>query len=324
MAEKKMSTLALLQILSEFSDSQHPLSLKELQQRLENNIDCKLDRRTLYNNLQRLQEMGYNINMYKENGSGYYLEDRLFEEAEVMLLCNAIHASNYIPKRDSRDLIDKLLKTQSRYAASRFRNSVYVDNLRKTENRDFFYNLQILLEAIEEGVCVEFDYMRFNRQKQLVPRRKEKYVLHPYYLVYANDKTYLIARNEKYEGFSHYRLDKIRQIHKTNRKVIPLQKSEDPYQYANHKIYMFGGEEEYFLLRCDDRILDDILDSFGKEVPVVDFDDHHFVTRIQSSRQGMFYFALQYLEYLEILEPADARQHLTQILQQALLRYQKK
>ena len=165
MAEKKMSTLALLQILSEFSDSQHPLSLKELQQRLENNFDCKLDRRTLYNNLQRLQEMGYNINMYKENGSGYYLEDRLFEEAEVMLLCNAIHASNYIPKRDSRDLIDKLLKTQSRYTASRFRNSVYVDNLRKTENRDFFYNLQILLEAIEEGVCVEFDYMRFNRQK---------------------------------------------------------------------------------------------------------------------------------------------------------------
>ena len=47
MAEKKMSTLALLQSLSEFSDSQHPLSLKELQQRLENNFDCKLDRRTL-------------------------------------------------------------------------------------------------------------------------------------------------------------------------------------------------------------------------------------------------------------------------------------
>ncbi len=58
---------------------------------------------------------------------------------------------------------------QSRYTAQKYRNMVYIDNLRKKDNQDFFFSLQILLEAVEEKCAVEFDYVQYNEKLQLVP-----------------------------------------------------------------------------------------------------------------------------------------------------------
>lgn len=54
-----------------------------------------IERRTLYANIQMLKEFGYEISTYQENGHGYYLDNRDFEESEIMLLCNAVHAVQF-------------------------------------------------------------------------------------------------------------------------------------------------------------------------------------------------------------------------------------
>ena len=51
---------------------------------------------------------------------GYYLQEKQFDKAEILLLCNAIHASHFISKKQSNRLIKKLLKTQSKYEAKEF------------------------------------------------------------------------------------------------------------------------------------------------------------------------------------------------------------
>ena len=169
--EKKTSVLAVLEILRQESDRDHPLTAAQIQQKMEQQYQCPIERRTLYANIQMLKEFGYEISTYQENGHGYYLDNRDFEESEIMLLCNAVHASNFIPRKHSNDLIKKLLATQSRYTAQKYRNMVYIDNLRKKDNQDFFFSLQILLEAVEEKCAVEFDYVQYNEKLQLVPRR---------------------------------------------------------------------------------------------------------------------------------------------------------
>ena len=321
MAEKKTSTLAILEILREHSDEEHIITQKEILRLLQERYGINLDRRSLYRNIEMLQEFGYGIDSYSSNGIGYYLQDRQFEKSEVILLCNAVHSSNYIPSKYSDDLIKKLLGTQSKYISQYFRNMVYIANLRKKENKEFFRTIDILLEAIQQRSCIQFQYVKYNYQKQLIPRRDKRYELHPYYLVYANEKTYLIAKNEKYDGFSHYRVDKIQNIQIIEKPVMKLPHDEDPYVYAKNKIYMYGGDELHFTLRCHNSILDDVIDLFGRDINIVPHDENYFVTKVYSSKQGILYLALQYLERMEILEPSEIRVEMQSLLKQGLERY---
>ena len=134
MADKKTSIIAVMEILKKYSDEEHILTIRDILQKLETIYGLKLERRTIYNNIDMLEDMGMEISRYEQNGKGYYLMTRQFEPAEVLYLCNAIHASNFIPYRQSKDLISKLLDTQSSYQAKEFNDTVYMPNPRKTQN----------------------------------------------------------------------------------------------------------------------------------------------------------------------------------------------
>ena len=120
MEEKKTSILAVYKVLEEFSDENHPLTRTEITDLIEKQYNITIDRRTLYRNIEMLVNFGYDISDYSENKIGYYLKDRLFEHSEVLLLCNAVHASHFIPDRASKDLVNKLLSSQSRYKRNDF------------------------------------------------------------------------------------------------------------------------------------------------------------------------------------------------------------
>ena len=84
MAEKKQSLLALIEILKKHSDENHVLSIKDIQSHLLNKYDIELDRRTLYTSKELFRDFGYEISEY--DGNGYYLMERQFEKAEILLL----------------------------------------------------------------------------------------------------------------------------------------------------------------------------------------------------------------------------------------------
>ena len=318
MAEKKLSAFALLEILKTETDENHLLGPGELLNKMRSIYDCNIERRTLYTNLDMLREFGYDI-QYNSSKKGYYLVEREFEESEILLLCHAVHSSNYIPKKYSNDLIEKLLNTQSRHTADRFHQRIYLENIRKKENPDFLLSFQMLSEAIEKKVCVQVDYLQYNMNLELEVRKT--HVLHPYALVYDNEKIYLIAKNDRFDNFSHYRVDKIRNIKLLDQKVSSSLTIGDPYDYAKNKIYMFGGQEDYYMIRCDMMMLDYVIDTFGKEIRITQQDKDHFVARVKAGNEGIIYFALQYAKHMEILQPEETRQQMKGLLKEVLERY---
>lgn len=320
MEDKKTSVLALLKILEEHSDENHILTQPELLNLLDTIYNVNLDRRTLYKNVEMLQNFGYDISTYSENGKGYYLRERDFEKSEVFLLCNAIHASNFIPPKASKELIDKLLQTQTKYTREEFRENVFVENSLKKENKEFFLNIEILSEAIKNKQVISFNYTKYDQNKKVVNKRKEPYITCPYYLVYANEKTYLVAKS-KHNDFTHFRVDKMKNIKTTNDDYVRLGKREDPYEYAKNKIYMFKGEENRFVLKFENVILDDVIDTFGKDIRLEKADDKHFIAYVKASKQGMVYLALQYIKYMEVLEPKEIRDGVKQALKDAQKKY---
>ena len=321
MEEKKTSALAMLEILKEYSDEKHPLSREEIITHLSSSYGINLDRRTIYKNIGMLQDYGYDISTYRDNNVGYFLRDRQFEKSEVFLLCNVIHASNMIPSAASKQLIRKLLSTQSRYVTDEFHDAVYIENNAKKENKEFFYNIEILSDAIAEHKAIVFNYLTYDINKKLVNKREKLYEVSPYSLVYANERTYLIAKTRNHEGMTHYRVDKMKNISVDNSAYEKPLKKTDPYEYARNKLYMFHGDESMIALKCDYAILDDIIDYFGKEVTVYGLDEEHFMANIKAPKQGMIYYASQYLEHLEIVEPLELREELKEYLKKGLRKY---
>lgn len=323
MAEKKHSAMALLDILIQYSDEDHILSTRQLLDHLKNTYDLDLERRTLYSNIDILEQAGYVISRYEDNGKGYYLEEKQFDKSEVLLLCNAIHSSHFISDKQSTRLINKLLKTLSRYEASEFRGNVYMPNNQKTPSQELMYNISLVSEAIRDNKLIQFSYMRYNLDKKMEARREEPYIVEPRYIVYADTRPYLIATNRKYYDFVHYRLDRISRAVILDEKAKELPKDKDAYEYARNRLFMFAGETETVMFRCEGSIIDQMIDIFGTDVSIIRQDDGYFALRVATSKTGARYLAQQFMDKIEILEPEDLRQEFKKELEDTLRKYKK-
>ena len=321
MAEKKQSNMLLLNILKEYSDENHILSTKDLQKLLEAKYGVILERRTIYSNLEILRQAGYKISDVRDNGKGYFLEERQFDKGEVLLLCNAIHASHFISQKQSKKLIDTLLQTQSRYDAKEFTDKVYLPNPQKTPNRELMYNVEAVSEAIRENRILKFTYLKYGRDKKPVPRREEPYIVEPRYIVYSDSKAYMISTSPRHDDFGHYRLDKMSKVVITDEKARPLPKDMDAYEYARNKLFMYSGEMETVSFRCHERIMDQMIDIFGTEVSTFSDGTEYFTLNVKTSHTGALYLAQQFMEYIELLEPKSLREEFKKHLKEAAEKY---
>lgn len=323
MAEKKYSALALLDILITYTDEDHILTAKEIQKHLIEKYDLDLERRTIYSNIEILEQNGYVISKYEDNGKGYYLEERQFEKSEILLLCNAIHSSHFISTKQSNTLIKKLLETLSQYQQKEFKDSVYMPNQQKTPNLELMYTIGTVSEAIRDKKALQFIYLKYDKNKQLVPRREEPYIVEPRYIVYSDTRPYMIVTSKNHPGFIHYRLDRMKQALILEEPVVPLPKNVDAYEYAKNKLFMYGGDMQSITFRCKERIMDQILDLFGQEIMVLPGKDDTFSITVSTSEAGAKILAQQYLDAIEIIYPKSLRKEFLTELEQKVKDYKK-
>ncbi len=321
MAEKKQIALAILEVLKKHSDEEHILSFREIASYLEQEYDLSIERRTLYANIAMLKEFGYDISSYDDNAKGYYLAPRRFDRSEVLLLCNAIHASHFISSRQSDDLIRKLLETQSRYEAKDFSDKVYMPNPLKTRNKQLLYTIDTVSQAIRENRKLSFVYLRYNDRKQLVPRREELYIVEPRYIVYADSRAYMIVTSENHPGFIHYRLDRIRDAQVMAERSRILKNKTDAYEYARNKLFMYAGEARTVSFRCKEKILDQMIDLFGPEAKIYPDSEGSFLISVRTTDTGAIFLAQQFMDSIELLEPLELREQFRKILKDASRKY---
>lgn len=321
MEEKKTSILAVYKVLEEFSDENHPLTRTEITDLIEKQYNITIDRRTLYRNIEMLINFGYDISDYNENKIGYYLKDRLFQHSEVLLLCNAVHASHFIPDKASKDLVNKLLSCQSRYKRNDYLKNVYLPNNKKKDNKQFLLNIEQISRAINEKKVIKFNYTHYDINKKLVNTRDDAYYRSPYFLVVNGDRVYMVGKGKNHDSLSHFRVDRMKDIELVDEYYLRLPKNLDAYNYANNKIYMFSGDETGVRLRCDKKALDVIIDTFGKDVMLAD-DGETFTVYTKCKKEDIVKFCLQYVESVELLEPLSLRQEVRKVLLDASNRYQ--
>lgn len=292
-ANQKLKLLYLLKILTEQSDEEHCMSAQALIDALAS-YDIKAERKSIYDDIAQLIDFGYDIILTKaKTGGGYYLAGREFELAELKLLVETVQASRFLTLKKSRELIAKIEKLASKSEAGQLQRQVYVANRIKTANESIYYIVDDIHRAIQNNEQITFQYLEWNLNKELVPRKDGKiYRISPWALTCKDENYYLIAHENESDSIKHFRVDKMGHIQVLRgeaRQGAELFERFDIAAYANKTFGMYGGREEIVTLEFENRFIGVVLDRFGKEVSVRTRDEEHFSVRVQVALSGQFY-----------------------------------
>ena len=263
--KRKLPILARL--LLERSDEEHPISRQEMQEELER-WGLTAERKTLYDDMEQLQELGLDVQSRRGRGGGWFIGERRFELAELKLLVDAVQSSRFLTKRKSDALIRKLEGLTSVHQARQLQRQVYVDRRVKTMNESIFYNVDRLHEAIAANRSITFRYFEYNAARERVFRREgAKYLVTPFGLVWDSENYYLAGWDELHHELRHYRVDKMADIVVTSVKGVPKGKWA-PEGYARRHFGMYAGQPCQLRLRCRNRLAGVVVDRFGLDLPL--------------------------------------------------------
>ena len=316
---KKLALLRILEILKKYSDINHPLTYKEIIKKLICDYGIEIERKAISRNLSLLKEAGYEI---VTTAKGSFLEEREFEDSELRMLIDGVLSSKYITPSHSSCLINRLCNLSNEYFRLQIKNVYSVDQWCKTDNQSVFYNIDIINEAIKLDKKVSFDYNKYGKDKKLTI--SASYTVSPYQLILHNQIYYLMALNEK--EVSYFRLDRITNIKITKKNLVKLNTLDGYERGIDYKKiatnpYMYSDKAERIELIVDDILIDAIIDCFGKDISIDSISDKKSKVSLKSSVISMEHYAMQYINYIEVIKPESLRNQIREKILNGLNKY---
>lgn len=269
-ANQKLKLYYLAKIMIAKTDDDHYLTMPQIKDMLDE-YGITADRKSLYDDMEALRTLGIDVLLEHEGRNYYYhVGSKHFELAELKLLVDAIQASKFITEKKSNALIKKLTALVSEYEASQLKRQVEVQGRIKTMNESIYYTVDDIHNAIINNKAITFEYLKWNLQKELVPRKEERYEVSPWALTWDDENYYLIAYDDESQKIKHYRVDKINKIKITDKKRQGKEHfaAFDMAAYSKMNFGMFGGKETKVKLRFKDEMVGVLLDRFGKDISI--------------------------------------------------------
>ena len=359
---KKLLILYILDILQKYTDEEHRLSQKEIQDILKKEYEMPVDRKAIKRNLLNLIEYGSSIE-YREVSlkeifrkksvvsdedsldledkgipeddllwTDFYLKQK-FTNEELRLLIDSLLFSKHIPYSQAKKLITKLESLSNIYFKSRSQY-IYPLPVDRTDNKQVFYNISILDEAIRKKQKVLFEYAEYHTDKKMHLKKREdgsvrEYVVTPYQMAVQEGKYYLICNYDKYDDISNYRVDRIRNIQVLEEKGKPFEtlkwSGHQPMnlnEYMKEHVYMYSSENAFVKFRIVKAMISDVIDLFGKGVNFSEETDTHVSVSVHVNERAAEQFAKNYAPDVVILQPKRLRDKLRDDLKKAWEAYE--
>ena len=327
MNEKKLAPFFILEILKEKTDTNHKLRQSDIIVELEN-YGIEMERKTIASTIDMLNnELNYSI---EKDSDGYYLSEREFDETEIKFLIDAIYSSKIITGKQANKLSKKLYSFLSKYQQKNYNYTYKSTDVSRAGNIDFFFNIDIINEAIAKNKKISFCYLSYDSSGNQIRRKNGyRYLVSPYYLINNSGKYYLLCNYDKYNELANYKVDYIVDIklededRKKPKDVKGLGDNFKISDYINDHIYMFGGDVITAKIRIDDKTRrHDIKDWFGTNVSFKKEGDIEYAL-VRSEENALFYWLLQYQEHFTLVEPISLIDKITKSLELSLKKYTK-
>ena len=289
--EQKIKLLVLYDILCKFTDETHRLTTSQLVDML-NRKGIEVSRKAIPDDIKLLNRFGYEVLSQRVgNKMGYYVLERQFETAEVLLFSDAIKASKLTDGHKAR-LIGKLAETVGKYEAENISENLVFYDMPKRSNSNILYYIDLISRAIGAEKKISFQYYALDEHKKKVYRKEGKrYVVNPLVMVWNKDNYYLMTYHDRYDGVANYRIDhmdnvEIEEMPRTHREEYA---HFQPEEYRKQVFSMFGGEAVCVEISFPEEMIDDIYDKFGESVVIHRIEDNRFKCAVEVQISKTFY-----------------------------------
>ena len=264
----KLKMLKIWEILCRETDENNPMPSTTLMKKLlDMGIPC--DRRTLYKDIDALNENGYEVLCNRSRQNEYYVLDRSFDTAELHILMDAVQASSFVTEEKTNELVDKIATLAGNCKGEVLKSNAVAFNTVKSTNERIYYSVNEIITAIEQKKKIEFYYFNYDASHNKVYRKdKQKYIVNPYATIFSNDSYYLLCYDDKHEGMAHYRIDRMDTVRITDTPVTkrPEIKKFDVKKHKKQVFNMFAGESVNVTIRVDKSLIDAMFDKFGAAI----------------------------------------------------------
>ena len=322
---KKLALLRILQILHKYSDLQHPLTQEKIAYYLDSEYGIVIERKAISRNISLLMDADVEIGHCRD---GYYLQTREFEDTELKLLVDSVLCNQNITAKHSADLIEKLCKLSNKYFRSHVKNVYAVKDWNKSDNSALFFNIEMIDMAINEGKQVQYDYNKYGKDKKLHKSSFQRAT--PYQLILHNQRYYLMGYSEYWGNMIFHRLDRITNIKIYDAPAYPLKKVPgyesgiDYKKISTTMPYLHSDKPERVEMLADAWVIDQVVDWFGKDLAVRETDDpEKIIISLWANPYAMSLWALQYVNYIEVISPEHLRTKIREFLKSGLDKYNK-
>ena len=295
---KKLSILRILQVLQEFSDCDHKLRQGEIISLLKIQYDIECERKAVARNIDFLQQAGYDI---VRESDGIYLASRKFEPGELRLLIDSVLSNRNVCKAHTKEIIKKLTAEGGKYFKGYAKHVTNLDDWQKDENCDYFYNIELCCEAIEQQKKLSFFYNYSDIDKRKQKNNPEKSKISPYRLFLKNGHYYLACNYDRYDNLAFIRLDRMSDIEILQEDSRPLNTVRNCEQGIN-----LGKLDSYFPFMYSDKperiefitannathMIDNVIDMFGQNVNIKDMGYGNYKFSLTASPSAMRFWLL--------------------------------
>lgn len=325
-SNQKMKILYLMKLFWEETDEEHPISRKRLEERL---ADAGLgaERKTIYHDIETLNNFGMDIVYRKEQPEGYYLAARDFELPELKLLVDAVQSSRFITQKKSDTLIRKIEKLTSRYEAHALQRQVVVANRIKAMNESIYYNVDQVHTAIAMDQQIVFQYFEWTVSKQIrLKKGGGSYCVSPWALTWDNENYYMIGYDMEAGMIKHFRVDRMLRIELVDQARAGREAfgQFDLARYTKRTFGMFGGAEVMVKMRFHKKYVGVVLDRFGRDAAIRADGENYFTVRAEVAVSEQFYGWITGLgRGAEILAPEFVAEGYRELLEDLLRKYDK-
>ena len=327
---KKNNIIYLIDILKKHSDEEHPLLINDIIEIMQKEYLMEIDRKTVSRNLENLIDMNDSNYSIERTGRGVYIQP-VFENSELRLIIDSILSSKNIPHSQCNMLINKLKGLSNKYFDAKIKH-IFPLTSDTPENKELFFTIDVLNDAIAKSRQVQFRYNSFDVDKKLHPRKNKdgeisEYIINPYQIVTTNGRYYLICNYDHYDTVANYRIDRITNIKlldtpsRPKSQVKGLEHGLDLPKHMAEHIYMFSGDSIRVTFRAKRTSLNEIIDWFGTNVDFRDIDDEYITAAVNVNEQAMLYWSMQYGQFVQILEPQSLIDKIKNILNDMQKKY---
>ena len=179
---KKSAILLGLKGLEEYTDEEHYLTQQEIADKIYQDYDIELERKSVGSSLSMLEELDYDID--KGPKGGFALLSRTFDQTEASYLIDAIFSSRSIDGRQAKKIADQVSSCFSKYQRKDYSYIYKSSEINRTDNKQVLYNISVIHEAMKQGKRVGFQYLAYDAEgNQTVRRDGYEFIVSPYYLI---------------------------------------------------------------------------------------------------------------------------------------------